>query len=32
VVAPAEREKGAVGDVQSGAKGNGSNGKPYAEW
>ena len=32
VVAPADREKGAVGDVQSGARGNGSNGKPYGEW
>ena len=32
IVAPADREKGAVGDIQSGAKGNGSNGKPYGEW
>ena len=32
IIAPADREKGAVGDIQSGAKGNGSNGKPYGEW
>jgi prepilin-type N-terminal cleavage/methylation domain-containing protein len=32
VVPPPDRDKGAVGDVQSGAKGNGSNGKPYGEW
>jgi prepilin-type N-terminal cleavage/methylation domain-containing protein len=31
-VPPADRDKGTVGDVQSGAKGNGSNGKPYGEW
>ena len=32
IIAPADREKGAVGDIQSGAKGSGSNGKPYGEW
>ena len=32
VVAPADPQKGGVADVQSGAKGVGSNGKPYAEW
>ena len=32
VVPPRDREQGAVGDVQSGAKGNGSNGRPYGEW
>lgn len=32
VVAPDDPAKGAVFDVRSGAKGNGGNGKPYAEW
>ena len=32
IIAQADREKGAVGDIQSGAKGTGSNGKPYGEW
>ena len=32
VVAPAEREKGGVFDVKSGARGNGSDGKPYEQW
>ena len=32
VVAPAEREKGGVFDVKSGARGNGSDGKPYDQW
>ncbi len=32
VVAPSDPQKGGVSDVQSGAKGVGSNGKPYAEW
>ena len=32
VVPPPDKDKGAVGDVQSGAKGNGTNGKPYGEW
>jgi general secretion pathway protein G len=32
VVPPADREKGGVYDVHSGAKGVGSDGKPYAQW
>ena len=32
VVPPPDKDKGAVGDIQSGAKGNGTNGKPYGEW
>jgi general secretion pathway protein G len=32
VVAPDDPGKGSVYDVRSGAKGNGLNGKPYAEW
>lgn len=32
VVAPADREKGGVYDVKSGARGTGSDGKPYGEW
>jgi general secretion pathway protein G len=31
-VAPPDPEKGGVYDVRSGAKGNGSDGKPYEEW
>lgn len=31
-VAPDDPAKGGVYDVHSGAKGAGSNGKPYAEW
>lgn len=32
VVAPADPQKGGVYDVHSGAKGTGSNGKPYEQW
>ena len=32
VVPPADPEKGAVYDVRSGARGNGANGTPYAQW
>jgi general secretion pathway protein G len=32
IVAPADSSKGGVYDVRSGARGTGSNGKPYAEW
>lgn len=32
VVAPDDPRKGAVYDVRSGAKGNGVDGKPYAQW
>jgi prepilin-type N-terminal cleavage/methylation domain-containing protein len=32
VVPPAEREKGGVSDVKSGARGSGSDGKPYDQW
>ena len=32
IIAPADPGKGSVYDVKSGAKGTGSNGKPYAEW
>jgi general secretion pathway protein G len=32
IVAPTDSGKGNVYDVRSGAKGTGSNGKPYAEW
>jgi general secretion pathway protein G len=32
LVAPQERDIGAVYDVKSGAKGTGRNGKPYAQW
>ncbi len=32
VVAPADPQKGGVYDVHSGAKGAGSNGKPYEQW
>ena len=31
-VPPADTSRGAVADVRSGAKGVGSNGKPYAQW
>lgn len=31
-VPPQDPGKGGVYDVKSGAKGNGTNGKPYAEW
>ena len=29
---PQEEEQGEVGDIRSGAPGNGRKGKPYAEW
>jgi general secretion pathway protein G len=32
VIAPADSGKGGVYDVRSGARGTGSDGKPYAEW
>jgi general secretion pathway protein G len=32
VVAPTDAQKGAVYDVRSGAKGTGSDGKPYEQW
>lgn len=32
VVPPADRQKGGVYDLRSGAKGTGSNGKPYDQW
>ncbi len=32
VVAPTDPQKGGVYDVHSGAKGTGSNGKPYEQW
>ena len=32
VIAPSDPQQGGVSDVQSGAKGVGSNGKPYAQW
>lgn len=32
VIAPEDPKKGGVYDVRSGAKGNGSSGKAYAEW
>ena len=32
LIAPADSRKGSVYDVRSGAKGTGSDGKPYAEW
>ena len=32
VVAPSDPQLGGVADVLSGAKGVGTNGKPYAEW
>jgi general secretion pathway protein G len=32
VIAPTGQDAGGVYDVRSGAKGNGSNGKPYAQW
>jgi type II secretion system protein G len=32
VVPPAEHEKGGVYNVKSGARGNGSDGKPYDQW
>ena len=32
VIPPADREKGGVYDVKSGARGNGSDGKPYEQW
>jgi type II secretion system protein G len=32
VVAPADPQKGGVADVKSGAKGKGSDGKPYVQW
>ena len=32
LVPPADRQKGAVYDVRSGAKGTGSNGTPYEQW
>ncbi len=31
-VRPSDPQKGGVADVQSGARGVGSNGKPYVEW
>jgi general secretion pathway protein G len=31
-VPPADAKKGRVFDVRSGAPGNGTNGKPYAQW
>jgi len=32
VVAPADPQAGAVYDVRSSAKGNGADGRPYAQW
>lgn len=32
LIPPADPEKGSVYDVRSGARGNGSNGTPYAQW
>jgi general secretion pathway protein G len=32
VVPPADREKGGVYDVHSGAPGTGTDGRPYAQW
>lgn len=32
VVAPTDAKRGGVYDIKSGAKGNGSNGTPYAAW